>query len=164
MAFSIIVRVSSECSEDEFYAFEKLVIDGGEVNSAGLQNRIKNAYFLAWALDDTGEMIGVAALKRPSKDYRATVFRKSQTKEEAKRYEKELGWIFVRKEFRRKGLATKLVDELLGAETPKSIYATARELNDPMLPLLKNFGFVQSGGQYSSTEGDYDLVLYIKSV
>lgn len=164
MELPIFLRVPAECSGRELDAFESLVSLGGEVNPNGLRNRIENAYFLAWVTEDGREIVGVAALKKPNENYRASIFKKAQTKEEPSKYEAELGWIFVRKEYRRKGLATKLVEKLFSVKTPKSVYATARENNDPMLPILQNFGFVQSGVRYPSTEGDYGLVLYLKSV
>lgn len=164
MELPISLKVPAECSGKELDAFENLVKFCREVNPNGLRNRIEWAHFLAWASTYEGELVGVAALKRPNEGYRSSVFEKSQSKEEPGQYEAELGWICIKEEFRRKGLATKLVAKLFSGENPKSVYATAREKNDPILPILKNLGFVQSGGRYPSTEGDYGLVLYIKPV
>lgn len=164
MELPIFLRVPAECSGSELDAFERLVKLGDEVNPNGLRSRIENAYFLAWVAENGGEIVGVAALKKPNENYRASVFRKAQMKEEPSKYEAELGWIFVKNEYRRKGLATRLVEKLFSVKIPKSVYATTRKKNDPMVPILKRFGFVQSGVQYPSTEGDYDLVLYIKPV
>ncbi len=156
------VRVPAECSQNEFNAFEVLVKLSGEVNPNGLRNRIENAYLLAWVVDSDGEMAGVAGLKNPEEAHRTSVFRESQTDEDPKMYDVELGWIFVRSEYRDKGLASKLVKELLAKETSNRMYATVRANNKEVPFLMKKFGFVQSGAQYPSTEGDYDLVLYIK--
>lgn len=162
MNFSILQRTPVECSKEELDAFESLVKIGGEVNPNGLRNRIENAYFLAWVLAHSGEIAGIAALKKPNEGYRSSVFEKVCSKEKPNQYEAELGWIFVREKYRKQGLATRLLGKLFSGKNLKSVYATARENNDPMLPILKKFGFVQSGGQYRSTEGGYGLVLYIK--
>lgn len=164
MELPISLKVPTECSRKELDAFEDVVKICREVNPNGLRHRIERAHFLAWASSYGGELVGVAALKKPNEGYRSSVFEKSRSKEEPSQYEGELGWICVRKEFRKRGLATKLVAKLFSGGNPKSVYATAREKNDPILPILKNLGFVQSGSQYPSTEGEYSLVLYIKPV
>ena len=164
MELPVFLRVPAKCSGGELDAFESLVKVGGEVNLDGIRNRIENAYFLAWVSEGGGELVGIAALKKPNENYRSSIFHKAQSKEEPSNFEVELGWIFVRKEFRKNGLATKLVEKLFSVNNSKGVYATTRENNDPVLPLLRNFGFVQSGFQYPSTEGNYDLVLHIKPV
>ncbi|MCX0444402.1 GNAT family N-acetyltransferase [Aeromonas veronii] len=162
MAYQIYVKVPTECSAGELHAFEKLIKLGGEVSQNGLLNRIKNAHFIAFASNENGEIVGISALKRPIEGYRNAVFHKSKSKEEDQKYEAELGWVFVMKEFREKGLGSKLVEILLSIKTVKNVYATAREHNEKISSMLKKFEFIQSGVPYPSTEGDYALVLYIK--
>ncbi len=160
--FSVARKIPAKCSEVELDVFEDLVTIGGEVIQNGLRNRIEDAYFLALGKTASGEIAGVAALKNPNNNYRNSVFQKSRSKEEPSQWQAELGWIFVRKEYRNQGLATRLVKELFSSNTPMRVYATAREKNDPILPLLKKLGFVQSGQAYPSERGDYNLVLYIR--
>ena len=71
MELPIFLRVPAECSGRELKALESLVKLGGEVNPNGLRNRIENAHFLAWVTEDGGEIVGVAALKKPNENYRA---------------------------------------------------------------------------------------------
>lgn len=160
--FSVALKTPTKCSKAELDAFEGLVSIGDEVIQNGLRNRIEGAYFLALGKIVNGEVVGVAALKNPNNNYRRSVFEKSYSKEEPNQWQAELGWIFVRNEYRNQGLATRLVKELFSSNTPMNVYATAREKNNPILPLLKKFGFVQSGQVYPSENGDYNLVLYIK--
>jgi len=160
--FSAVLRSPGECSVSELDTFENLVKVGGEVNPQGLRNRIENAHFLACAVTSGGEVVGVAALKNPHEHYRSSVFQKARSKENPNQWQYELGWIFVKDEYRKQGVATQLVESLFSGSNSASIYATARENNDPILPILKKFGFVQSGEAYSSNEDSYSLVLYIK--
>jgi len=158
------VKVPTKCSKAELDALENLVKVGGEVIKNGLRNRIENAHFLAFGKTGDGEVVAVAALKNPNKNYRGIVFLKSRSEEEPNQWQAELGWIFVKSEYRKRGLATRLVERLFRSETPMRVYATARENNDPIMPLLIKFGFVQSGQAYPSENGDYNLVLHIKQV
>jgi ribosomal protein S18 acetylase RimI-like enzyme len=160
--FSVVVRLPAECSKAELDAFESLVKSGGEVNPHGLRNRIEKAFRLAWAVTPGGDVAGLAALKNPSKTYRDSAFQGACSREAPNQWEAELGWIFVRNELRKRGLATRLLKELFSGSNTTNVYATAREKNDPMLSILQTFGFVQSGQPYRSKEGDYNLVLYVK--
>ena len=57
-------------SKAELDAFEDLVRIGGEVTLNGLRNRIESAYFLALGKAASGEVVGIAALKKPNNNYR----------------------------------------------------------------------------------------------
>lgn len=160
--FVVLAQSPAECSEKDLNAFEDLVNAGEEVFSGGLRKRIESARLLSLCKTPEGAVVGVAALKNPNPNYRDLVFKKSRSKEEASRWCVELGWIFVRSEFRGRRLVTRLVRELFSNYVPKGVYATAREKNDPIMPLLKRFRFDQSGHSYRSENGDYNLVLYIK--
>lgn len=162
MELLVARKAPGKCSKAELDSFENLVRIGDEVILKGLRNRIESAYVLTFGKTVGGEVVGVAALKNPNHNYRNSVFKKSRSKEEPSQWHAELGWIFVRNEYRKQGLATRLVKELFSSATPMTVYATAREKNDPVLPLLEKFGFGQSGQAYPSNEGDYNLVLYIK--
>lgn len=155
-------RQPAECSKAELDDFENLVKIGGEVNPNGLRDRIKNAFLLVWVSAGVGNVVGVAALKRPNENYRSSVFKKACSKEKPSLYEAELGWIFVKEEFRGKSVATQLINEILSAKVLTTIYATAREKNDSILSILKRLGFKQNGNAYPSNEGHYSVVLYTK--
>jgi ribosomal protein S18 acetylase RimI-like enzyme len=162
MTLSVVQRSPEECSVSELDAFEHLVKIGGEVNPSGLRGRIESTYSVAWLQDTGGTPVGVGALKKPNGNYRSTVFQKTGSSEEPGKYEAELGWVFLKTEFRGQGLSTALMKELLSAAGGKAIYATARKNNKTMRAILTKFGFVQEGKDYPSDEGNYRLVLYIK--
>jgi RimJ/RimL family protein N-acetyltransferase len=162
MTLSVIQRSPEECSVSELDAFEHLVKIGGEVNPNGLRDRIESAYSLVWLQDTNGTLVGVAALKKPNENYRSTVFQKAGSREEPGKYKAELGWVFLRTEFRGQGLSTALMKALLSAAGGKAIYATVRKNNKTMRAILTKFDFVQGGKDYPSDEGNYRLVLYVK--
>lgn len=159
---SVVIRSPNDCLAAELDAFENIVKSGGEVNPNGLRTRIKDAYFLALLNDYNGAVIGVGALKRPDENYRYSIFRKACSKEEPSEYKTELGWIFLKKEFRGQSLSTLLINELLMAGKHIPTYATVRVNNANMLAILGKFGFLQEGNAYPSDTGDYSLALYIK--
>ena len=164
MAISVVQRPPLKCSEVELDAFERLVKEGGEVNPNGLRGRIRSAYSLVWLQGTDGTLVGIGAIKQPNENYRSCVFRKAGSREEPSNYEAELGWIFLRTEFRGQGLSSSLMKELLSVARGKTIYATVRENNEAMRAVLKKFEFVQEARAYPSDEGNYNLVLYIKKI
>lgn len=159
MIFSVRAPVS--WSKEDLAAFERLVRKGGEVTGFGLSDRITNAHVLACATVN-GCLVAVAALKKPNPDYQKSVFEKAGTTENPNDWPAELGWIFVEPDYRKQGLATRLVTQLLADSGSMGIFATTRERNDPVLPLLSAFGFERSSEPYSSTEGNYNCVLHLK--
>lgn len=161
MTYKIETQVPSSCTSDQIQQFESLVLSGGEVIPAGLTGRINRSFRLAWALDGS-EIVAAAALKRPNEGYRRSVFLKSRSSEDPNSWEAELGWIFVSERHRRNGLARKLVTVLFQDEPSRNAFATSREHNDPIMPLLEEFGFVREGNPYGSENGEYNLVLHLK--
>ncbi|PAU76466.1 GNAT family N-acetyltransferase [Halomonas salipaludis] len=161
MTYKIETQTPSSCTSEQLHQFERLVLCGGEVTPAGLTGRINRSFRLAWALDGS-EPVAVAALKRPNEGYHRSVFLKSRSFEDANSWEAELGWIFVAEGHRRKGLARKLVAALFQDEPNRNVFATSRERNDPIMPLLEEFGFVREGNPYASESGEYNLVLHLK--
>lgn len=159
--YSVTTRKPADCSSAELKQFEALVLRGAEVIPAGLRGRIGRSACLAWAHDGL-RTVAVAALKRPHAEYRETVFRKSGTPELPAGWETELGWIYVHEEHRRKGLARRLIQVLLDGEPGGGIFATTRELNDPIMPLLKEFGFLREGNAFVSSNGDYNILLHVR--
>jgi RimJ/RimL family protein N-acetyltransferase len=158
---NVIKRTPKECTITELDMFEKLVKEGGEVNSEGLRLRIEDALCLAWIEADDGKVIGVGAIKRPYEQYRSSVFKKAGSEEVAIQFALELGWVFISPAFRGKGLSTPLIKKLLSSAENGSIFATTRENNEAMKAILANFGFQESGEPYKSSIGNHKLVLFI---
>ena len=146
MAISIVQRPPLKCSEIEIDAFERLVKEGGEVNPNGLRGRIRSAYSLVWLQGTDGTLVGVGAIKQPNEHYRSLVFMKAGSGEDPSNYEAELGWIFLRAEFRGQGLSSSLIKKLLSVARGKAIYATIRENNEAMVPFSRNLSSYKKAG------------------
>ncbi len=159
---NIILKTPQKCSETELNGFEKLVKEGGEVSSRGLRNRIMNAMNLSWIEEKGDNIIGVGAIKRPSPEYRSSVFKKAGSSEVPNLYEFELGWVFIIPAYRGNHLSTPLIQSLLTSSGNKPIFATTRDNNEAMKAILVKFGFKDSGRPYLSNNGDYKLVLFIR--
>jgi predicted GNAT family N-acyltransferase len=134
---------------------------GDEVTSYGLDERIKRANKLAFVRDNQ-TIVGIAALKSPDVGYKKRLFTKSESNLEADEFLYELGWVFVRKEFRGKGHSQSLVQSLLNACADYNVYATSREANGPMHTTLKKYGFTKVGIPWASRENlDENLLLFV---
>src|SRR5687767_4310137 len=98
----IQTKEPKQCSAAEIEAFCTLVRKGDEVESEGLEGRVRNARLLAFGRI-AGSLAGVVALKNPNVGYRAGVFAKAQSDLEPGSFGTELGWAIVDKQFRRQG-------------------------------------------------------------
>ncbi|MBN8446382.1 MAG: GNAT family N-acetyltransferase [Gammaproteobacteria bacterium] len=155
----ITVKRPCDCSEAELILFENLVAEGGEVVLAGLRERIQSAETLVFIGD--GECVAVGAIKNPNAKYKARVFEKSGTQEQA-RYEYELGWLYVSQVARGKGYGRILMETIANALSGKSCFSTTRENNVAMHHLFGEFGFSKLGRPYKSESREYSLILYGK--
>ena len=159
---NVVLKTPKKCSEAELNMFEKLVKDGGEVSLRGLRHRIVNALYLAWIEEKGDDMIGVAAIKKPSPDYRSSVFKKAGSSEVANQYEFELGWVFIIPTCRGYRLSMPLIQSLLTSFSIQPIFATTRDNNEAMKAILTKFGFQKSGESYMSTNGEHKLILFVR--
>lgn len=156
----IISKAPKYCSSAELEAFERLVSTGGEVSLAGLRQRTQRAEKLIFIND--GECVAIGAIKNPSAEYKASVFKKSNAAEPNK-YQYELGWLYVSSTARGKGYGRALMEEIKELLTGTACFATTRENNEPMHHLFRYFGFSRLGQPYKSDNGDYSLILYVIS-
>ena len=148
--YSREIKPPKDCSKEEVEAFISLVNRGGEV-SDGIQNRIARAKSLGFVLYD-GHPVGVAAIKRPLKSYRESVFKKADSPVSCKNFDYELGWIFLKDDHRQKSQMTPLIDKLLSELSGAPVFATARSSNVVMIQILEHFQFEKSGGSYQSSQ------------
>jgi GNAT superfamily N-acetyltransferase len=126
---------------------------GGEVAKKDIERGTKRANALLWIEGEKGPF-AVAALKAPLKTYREGVFKKAGAQERSEHFTLELGYIYVEKKHRRKGLARTLVREALAVAGKQGIYATTRADNDGMRAVLEESGFIIIGSAYPSARSD----------
>jgi predicted GNAT family N-acyltransferase len=156
-----IVKAPRDCSPTEQELFQDFVIEGGEVSSGRLRNRIQRAEHLCF-INDGDCVVAVGAIKNPDDGYKTRIFEKAGVPSPSN-YSYELGWLFVLTSERKKGYGRALMEALMGSLSGKACYATTREDNNDTHLLLGRFGFSRCGQSYKSDNGDYDLVLYTKS-
>ncbi len=153
-------RAPGECSEAEIDTFCELVRAGGEVTGAGLRERVLRAERLVF-LRDADRVAGVAGLKNPGARYKAGVFSKAGV-DGAGACRFELGWIFVRRDFRGQGLSKVLVESALAGESD-GVFATSHTGNVAMHRTLERCGFERRGKPYSSDQPTRGLMLYVRA-
>lgn len=158
----VVTRQPSECSSQEIRQFRILLLKSREVTQVGVHNRILRASQLSWATSDT-QMVAIAALKVPYKQYKRSVFEKAKKIHKQDLYPLEFGWMFVMEPFRRQGIAKRLLEALLASIDSVNVFATSRELNDPIVPLLKHSGFEKFGDSFPSARDEYNIVLWIRN-
>jgi len=159
----IITKSPSNCSPEEIRAFIALVLQGGEVPSAGLSQRVSAAAQLAF-LYAGPQLLGIAALKNPNPGYRAKISEVSGVDLPLDSFPYELGWVFVAPEARRQGHSHSLSQAALSLASGRGVFATSRKDNVAMHNTLAKLGFVASGSAYASQQGGYCLQVFARAV
>ena len=155
------IFLPSDCTAQALADFEKLIVEGGAVNSEGLGQRIRNASRLLFLRASDDQLIGVGALKHPRPEYRNKVFADARATVSADEYPVELGWVVVAKSYQGRRLSTRIVSELLAFAKDENIFATTRT-DERVLSFAFDCGFKINGKPFSSGNG-YDLVLYLRN-
>jgi hypothetical protein len=155
------IRQPSLCTEAEIAAFCDLVRQGEEVDSQGLEDRVKNAKALVFFFVDC-VLAGVAALKQPITTYRDGVFQKAGVPNVANSFALELGWVFVPEVHRGKQYSRVLSAAALSQNERLPTFATTRADNVAMQRTLEHSGFRKLGNSWRSSRGKREwLVLYV---
>ena len=149
----------SDCSAQTLADFEKLVVEGGAVDPAGLTQRIGNASRLLFLREPDGQLVGAGALKQPRSAYRDNVFARAQATVRSDRYRVELGWVVVAKSHQGRGLSARIIGELLALAKNENVFATSR-VDDRAMRFASAHGFEANGNSYPSGRG-YNLALYL---
>ena len=157
---SLTAKVPRECPPAELADFVALVLTGGEVARDGLEDRVRRAQILLF-LHREGELVGIAALKKPDPGYRADTFAKAGATCEPEHFRLELGWVFVKPTARRTGLSHRLVNAATAHAGSTRVFATSRTDNLGMHAALLGASFVRHGNEYASNRGIHRLVLFL---
>lgn len=150
------------CSDAEIAAFSCFVRQGGEVEPAGLEGRIRRAKALAF-LYVNRSLVGVAALKQPDKRYRDKVFKAAGASVDATSCGLELGWVFIPEEHRGKHYSRVVSAAAVGQAGGALVFSTTRSDNIPMQRTLEHLKFERVGEPWPSQRGGHKLVLYVTS-
>jgi hypothetical protein len=159
--YSIKVKTPAECDEGELHASAKLIAEGGEV-ADGVEQRLRTAEALGLVHYEK-EVVGVAALKKPTPNYRKSVFEKAMASLAPSDFPWELGWIFLKQEHRSKGQMRPLLETLLNAAGTTGVFATTRTSNHKMQRILAHQKFVRHGDSYQSAQRpDEQILLFVR--
>ncbi len=147
-----------ECSIEELNEFKTLVLEGGQVSTQGLPERIKRAEKLIFVKDEG--CVGIGATKRPYDQYKNNVFKKAGVPSLAANYSLEVGWIYTSPSARGNGVGRKIMEFIVNAVGDSGCFATTRENNGVMRYLFEQYSFSMIGKKYASKNDDYSLLLY----
>ena len=93
--------------------------------------------------------------------YRQKCFVAAGVPELESRYNLEIGYAFVKEEYRARGVGIYLCRKMVRSISAP-IYATTREANTTINKLLQFGGFHKAGNSWKSDRGNYNLFLWIK--
>jgi GNAT superfamily N-acetyltransferase len=156
-----LIQRPGACSPDQIDAFVELVSQGEQVRVTGLRERIVVAHWLGFHCEGD-ELAAVAAIKRPTENYRDKIFRKAAVDVQGGAPIAELGWVVTDAKFRGKGIMSELLHRLLDKADPCNLFATSRTDNSAMQRLLETVGFQETGGTFSGINGDHLLQLWVR--
>ncbi|MGH9774231.1 MAG: GNAT family N-acetyltransferase [Candidatus Acidiferrales bacterium] len=154
-------RNPKDCEAKEIGDFMALVLAGGEVTAAGLEDRIRSAARLFF-LDVGCCLCGIAALKCPEEGYRKGISNKSGVPLSEAEYPFELGWVFVMPSARGRKFSQDLTRTAIAVAGDKGVFATSRTDNIGMHSSLAKCGFLPTGAPYPSTRGEYKLQVFVR--
>ena len=134
-----------------------LVKGGGQVNPDTLIRGLRNCQIIGVAKsNDT--IVSVGALKNPNESYRQDVLTKAGIPEKDwGNYVYEYGYAITDEEYRRRGLSTTILAQLLNAS---NVFATVRSKNSAERKILGKYNFVAVGKTYDSSDRTDKIVLY----
>lgn len=144
MQQAIVVQSPKLVSALNFDTFERLALEGGEIQSLGLRARIERAYRLAF-LNFGEQTVAVGAIKQPGLNYRNRIFVKAALADISSEYGYELGWFYVSPTFRKNGFAAQIVGALVDTVENNGLYATSKEMNIDMHSVLLKNNFRHDG-------------------
>jgi GNAT superfamily N-acetyltransferase len=161
---SLVIHILTpgECSAEDLQSFARLVRQGDQVSSAGLESRIAAAAWLGFAWSGR-RLAGVAALKIPRSEYRRKVFSAAQASTPARSFQLEFGWAVVLPQFRGLGIAKSLLRELLAKNAATGTFATTNEDNRFMQKILQDSGFQLTGQPFRSRRKQTSNYLWVRS-
>ncbi len=163
MELRFIVKIPSECTGEEIHGFKNRVIEGGEVIQNGLEMRIDDAHLLGFCFEGN-TLVGIAALKRPNDGYRDDVFAKAKSSYDAASFNREVGWAFTDDRYRKRGVCSKILRELMEASKDQDVFATSRVTNQGVHKMLGSLGFIQGGSAYQGRNEKILLFLRASNV
>jgi predicted GNAT family N-acyltransferase len=160
LAVKLSRRTPSECTAQEIESFSDLVRKAfGSRDRAKEIERARSLIFLR----EGEEIVGVAALKVPTRRRARAVFLSAGVSLASPAVPYELGWVVVDERNRERRHSRVLVESTLQAAGDADVFATSHDTNTPMHRTLQRYGFRQAGGPYYSRRHRKRLVLFVRA-
>lgn len=162
--YKIVIRSPRECTQDQINEFIALLTEGNEVDTRGVEARIRRAASLGFAYDNE-TLIGIAAVKVPADTYRRAIERKSGVELDSEEYPFEAGWLYVKPQYRDQKIGQSLrgLTILAALRLHEGIFSTTRDNNTIAKHILEKFGFTQEGSTWTSERSGTPLALFTKN-
>jgi hypothetical protein len=155
------IKDPSNCSEEELLTFEEMVLSSSNIIKEGFRERILKAKALGFVFEES-RIVAVAALKKPSDDYKNKVFSKAGIGDRANLYKYEFGWVHVLPKHRNKKYGSILTATLLALANINNepVYAMTIHDNNNIKKVLENNKMKEIGTRYHGSTGDFFVVIY----
>jgi hypothetical protein len=126
-----------------------------------LAERIREAKLFGFCYTETfpSALVGIVALKHVKRSNIDKIFLKAKVTDQAICYQNELGWAFIKEDYRRTHIAQSLTVKLLSSSPTYSLFALVRVENRPAISLLLKLGFQRLGEPYKGRTDHF--VLYV---
>ncbi|WP_313236650.1 GNAT family N-acetyltransferase [Sphingobacterium multivorum] len=157
ITFNYVVDKPQNLSEQQRIYFREMLTLQGQVTPT--IDKINSCHYLCIVYDNETP-IGIGAIKNVYK----TPFNKAKIETLKDKYDFELGYIFVcdNKQYRNKGIASKICSGLLNMVSGSNVFATTEESNkNPMKFILQKFNFKKTGKTYKGIKTKKDIGLYL---
>jgi hypothetical protein len=157
----ITLKPPVDCSRHDLDRFRQMVLEAGEVQAAGFDDRIGRAEILTF-LRVGGEIVGVGALKRPGRKDSRGVFKNGRAKNAADEFGLELGWVVVENAHRGHFYSRRIAEALVAHANGRKIYATSVTTRIAMHKALTGCSFERDGVEWQSKRRpDQHLFLFV---
>jgi hypothetical protein len=120
-------------------AIHSLIVRGGGVGPSHINDNLRNAYLVSYAMSPEDRVVGTVTLKRPLESYRKKI--EEATGLDLSGY-LERGYTSVDPQFRDRDIADTLIKGLIDRSKGEKIYVTISMHNKPALELTYKNGMI----------------------
>ena len=135
-----IIKEPGCCSERELQRFMDLLSQRTSIDQKNIKRRILRAHTLAFVYVESF-LVGIGALKYAMPGFRRRVLEGQSINLLKELPDKELGWIFVNKDFRGRGIGSAIVSGLIEAPADNQVFSLTEDKNFEMRKILHSSGF-----------------------
>lgn len=150
-------RGPDEIPEETLQEIGALVAQGGAVGTAWLDEMLKSAFLIGYALDSGKRVVGCEVLKTPKDAYRKKI--ESRTGLDLSGY-LERGYAAVAEGFRGRGILDTIVKGLIKQAQGRKTYVTTSMNNGPVVWLTQKHG-MRLAGRYVNPRTGHEIGVFI---